>query len=216
MRCNEVADQPFPDNKFFGRDIGDRGRCAAAKGPDFMQRNAKNSVIQWTAVVVFLIGLPLCILIFSALFADARRYRYSDPMLVGVWRGDSNNVFELRADGTGRGFIDSPNNMVSFRWQERNGTFTQFYEPETKSVANKVELMIRGLPNCACPTFDVVNADATTLQLIDNADGGKLVVLSRSDLDEFLPTSNVGGDTESTKQKATEPSHERIELEMFE
>lgn len=26
MRCTEVADRPFPDSEFFGRDIGDRGR----------------------------------------------------------------------------------------------------------------------------------------------------------------------------------------------
>ncbi len=26
MRCTEVADRPFFDGKFFGRDIGDRGR----------------------------------------------------------------------------------------------------------------------------------------------------------------------------------------------
>ena len=169
-----------------------------------MQRNAKNSVLHWTVVVVFLIGLPICILMLSALFADARRYRYSDPMLIGVWRGDSNNVFELRADGTGRGFIDSPKNMVSFRWQERDGTFTQFFEPETKSIANKVEQMIRGIPKCASPAFDVVNVDATTLQLI--ADGGTSIVLSRSSLDEFLLSSTVSGDTGSPQQKATEPS----------
>jgi hypothetical protein len=26
MRCTEVADRPFPNSEFFGRDIGDRGR----------------------------------------------------------------------------------------------------------------------------------------------------------------------------------------------
>ena len=129
-------------------------------------------------------------------------------MLVGGWRGDSNNVFELRTDGKGCGFIDSPKNMVSFRWQERDGTFTQFFEPETKSIANKVEQVIRGLPNCASPKFDVVNVNTSTLTLVDNADGGKVVVVSRLDLDEFLASPTVSEDSVSTKQKATEPSHQ--------
>ena len=28
-QCTEVADRPFPDGKFFGRDIGDRSRHAS-------------------------------------------------------------------------------------------------------------------------------------------------------------------------------------------
>ena len=28
MRCTEAAGRPLPDGKFFGRDIGDRGRYA--------------------------------------------------------------------------------------------------------------------------------------------------------------------------------------------
>jgi len=30
MRCTDVADRPFPDGKFPGRDIGDRGRSCFA------------------------------------------------------------------------------------------------------------------------------------------------------------------------------------------
>jgi hypothetical protein len=32
MRSTEVADRPFPDGQFFGRDIGDRGRYCLKRG----------------------------------------------------------------------------------------------------------------------------------------------------------------------------------------
>lgn len=145
---------------------------------NFRKRWPKFFIIVPIVVVVLLLGG----LAVTVHVADSLRYTHVTSSLVGVWMGEKGNVFELCADGTGRGSASGNNaDTVFFRWNERDGTLRTFYEPKRKSLAMKTEQMLRGLPECAMSSFRIERADDGVLQLFSSYSNASFLVTRTND-----------------------------------
>ncbi len=106
----------------------------------------------------------------TAHVVDKLRYTYETPLLVGVWVGEPGNVFELDADGTGRGRANHTTKIQFLRWNEREGILSVYFEPRQKNLAQKSEQMLRGLPKCAESHYRIGSVDDRALLLHDLID----------------------------------------------
>ena len=99
----------------------------------------KRRVTLFTIVIIVVVVSPLGGLAVTAHVADSLRYTHVTSSLVGVWRGEKDNVFELCADGKGRGRASGNNaDTVFFRWDERDGTLSTFFEPKQKLTRSRL------------------------------------------------------------------------------
>ena len=130
-------------------------------------------------VVVLVGGVAL-----TAHVVDKLRYTYENPLLVGVWVGEPGNVFELDADGTGRGRANHTTKILFLRWNERDGILSVYFEPRQKSLAWKTEQMLRGLPKCAQSHYRIDSVDDHALLLHDPIDD-KPLNFTRSTVEAF-------------------------------
>lgn len=115
-------------------------------------------------VVGFVVVLAGCVAL-TAHVVDKMRYTYENPLLVGVWVGEPGNVFELDADGTGRGRANHTTKILFLRWNERDGILSVYFEPREKSLAWKTEQLLRGLPKCAQSHYRIGSVDERALVL---------------------------------------------------
>ncbi len=137
-----------------------------------MDRNRENVLPRtrrWLRFVIpCVVGFVLVLMGGIALTAhvvDKLRYTYETPLLVGVWVGEPGNVFELDADGTGRGRANHTTKIQFLRWNERDGILSVFFEPKQKNLAQKTEQMLRGLPKCAQSHYRIGSVDERALLL---------------------------------------------------
>ena len=151
-------------------------------------------------VVVLVGGVAL-----TAHVVDKLRYTYETPLLVGVWIGEPGNVFELDADGTGRGRANNTTTIQFLRWNERDGSLSVFFEPRQKNLAQKTEQMLRGLPKCAQSHYRIDSVDDHALLLHHPIDD-KPLNFTRSTVEAFelqdIPNS---GDPLTESARDAEP-----------
>lgn len=114
------------------------------------------------SVLLFVAGVVM-----TSQIVDEFRYTHETPQLVGVWVGESGNVFQLNADGTGRGRASHTERIQFLRWNQRDGSLSVFFEPKRKSLAWKTEQMLRGLPKCAHFRYRIDSVNDLALQLHD-------------------------------------------------
>lgn len=138
----------------------------------------------WKLLRNFLIGLLLLFTFFmtyvavrSAFFPKAQ----IQASLVGTWRGEHENILDMRADGTGRArFLQPPQNAIQyFQWSAAKGVLTIEMLPAKPSLVRR----LRRLVFAETPfEYPIVTLTETELQLHDNATGETL---------KFVPTSDA-------------------------